>query len=64
MQAVIVLILRAWVTREGGLPDSGRNTRNIRVARRQSNASAAAAAAALNGASRGGCRDGTVSQAV
>ncbi|KAI8464519.1 MAG: major facilitator superfamily domain-containing protein [Monoraphidium minutum] len=35
LEAVIILALRAWVTREGGLPDSGRNERNARVQRRR-----------------------------
>jgi hypothetical protein len=49
LQAVTVLILRAWVNREGGLPDGGTNPRNARVARLAA-ADAAAAANAAGGA--------------
>jgi hypothetical protein len=46
IQAVIVIILRAWVNREGGLPDGGANPKNLRVQRR------AAAGALQRGTSR------------
>lgn len=49
LEAAVVLSLRFWVNREGGLPDSGRNASNLRVRRRREAEDAAAAAAGHGG---------------
>lgn len=41
LQGILVLVLRAWVNCEGGLPDGGTNPRNVRVARLAAGAPAA-----------------------
>jgi hypothetical protein len=46
LEAAAVLGLRAWVARDGGLPEGGRNATNARVARRAAALGAAQAAAA------------------
>ncbi|GBF88138.1 hypothetical protein Rsub_00850 [Raphidocelis subcapitata] len=46
LEAVTVVIVRWWVLREGGLPDGGRNTKNVRAARRIASDAVTAAAAA------------------
>lgn len=53
-QALLVLLLRAWVLREGGLPDGGCNGANARVRARRAAEEAEAAAVAGPKAAWGG----------